>query len=554
MANDLDEQKRQLELKLKMHAASMGGNIRLPRKSKKTSTPSEPWQPKGPLKEIERAPEKREPTETAYELTQKALEMADKVAATKGVQNMITNPIMSSTTKTRNDVTMNPRNTMDSMQQNNNVGKKRQSSVKKAVSTKDPDFSSTPPNQVRPLKVNDTLADILAKMYNLMVFKYEYDNKKHKADKKYRKVLQDLREKHIEELIGLFGGRYKRVKVKKEKQEEETAKREGSSFFSGILTTLKKGVDKALSIFNKPTVKAAKEAVKESAKPGVSTATKVIVGTTAVTALSSMAKIASAESKGDPNQMNITSKEVKNGNQSTAMVVPGNVDITTGKQYDKKLTDMTIPEVIELGRRRNAQLDGGGAAGKYQFEPNTLYDEGRKDGLAPQTFGPNWRNERFSLENQEKLMEFLTAQNIARLEKAGVPVSDQSLYAMHFTGNMEKTKKIINGPESTSMADVLGKAGARQNPSVAKLTVGQYKSSLEKKGFSSKPIKSPMISPVPPVNIPPDPKQLNNQSTSKSDSISMLNNTTNIAHGGTTYLTEEERANRPALIEKTYYG
>ena len=64
----------------------------------------------------------------------------------------------------------------------------------------------------------------------------------------------------------------------------------------------------------------------------------------------------------------------------------------------------------------------------------------------------------------------------------------------------------------------------------------------------------PISSPVPSINIPPDPKQLNNQSAPTSDSISMLNNTTNIAHGGTTYLTEEEKSNRPALIEKTYYG
>ena len=61
----LEQRKRELDTKLRMHEASMGGNVRLPRKTKKESVQTEPWQPKSPLKTIDQSTVNKEPTETA---------------------------------------------------------------------------------------------------------------------------------------------------------------------------------------------------------------------------------------------------------------------------------------------------------------------------------------------------------------------------------------------------------------------------------------------------------------------------------------------------------
>ena len=401
------------------------------------------------------------------------------------------------------------------------------------------------------------MADILAKMYNLMIFKYNYDNKKHKADKKYRKVLQDLRERHIEELIGLFGGKYKRVKSKEEKEEKGTAKKEESSFFSGILSTLKKGVDKALSIFKSPATKAAVQAAKPAA---LSTAVKI--GATAGIAGLSTA-IMAHESKGSPDAYNYytDSKGKKPGNIKNIKSVIK--DAGTGQGDDvlngRKLSDMTVAEIQDLQSQGKLY-----AVGKWQIIPTTMDDMVQKLKIDP-------TKQKFDDDFQEKLFtDYFAASKRPLIGKylsgdSGVSKEDATMEIAKEWSSVGVPRDIKKGElgidkngipmprQDLKKGDSFYKGGG-DTSATSPDVIG---TALEKAKVNQKPqssSKAPVIVSPPPVNIPPDPKQLNKQSSPNSDSISMLNNTTNIAHGGTTYLTEEEKANRPALIEKTYYG
>jgi hypothetical protein len=200
------------------------------------------------------------------------------------------------------------------------------------------------------------------------------------------------------------------------------------------------------------------------------------------------AKISGRESAGmtekSYNIMNIAPGEKSNSYE----VVKGNKDID-GNPYEKNLTDMNIGEVIQLAETRGKKFNkrgAGKAAGKYQFMPGTLAD------MAKLTFGTNWQSVQYSPENQEKLMDTFTMSNVEKLQKAGLPVSDASLYIMHFTGSTKKTAMILDDNNNDmKMSNVLGEAGTKANPRIAEMTVGQYKQSLKtevvKKGQIVKP-------------------------------------------------------------------
>jgi hypothetical protein len=221
-------------------------------------------------------------------------------------------------------------------------------------------------------------------------------------------------------------------------------------------------------------------------------------------------KVASAESAGNnPDSYLLMNKANAEVGKNSNLIKRGAIDITTGKPFEKDLTEMTMGEVFDLGmRRRNyfKQSGAGAAAGKYQFMPATL------EGFAKRAFGDNWRNEKYSAENQELLMKNLTEGNAAALKRAGVPVTDAALYLVHFSGNAQYAKKVLTAPDETSMASFMSPAVINANPSVARMTVGQYKSYLAKKGFDFKEVDLKEIDKtkpegVSPTAVPPTPVQ-----------------------------------------------
>ena len=180
-----------------------------------------------------------------------------------------------------------------------------------------------------------------------------------------------------------------------------------------------------------------------------------------------------SDNKKDPND-----KFDKSGDKVTLgsnKIVKGNIDITTGQPFTKSLTEMSMAEVIELAQRRSKFFDksGAGAAmGKYQFMPLTLAEQAKK------LFGPWALYQPFSEENQELLQQSLMRGNAKALMNTKLSITDANLYLMHFFGNTRQAGRVINGKDSDSMGDILGPAGSRANPSIAKMNVGQYKKYL----------------------------------------------------------------------------
>ena len=554
MPKDIDEQKRELETKLKMHAASMGGNVRSPKKV--SNLLKEFYKLDGvnvSPKEIEKQV-LQEPTETIYELTQKSLAMADAIMSTKGIKDMVSNPIMSST--------LNPRNKKDIIIKN-----KTESKAKKVTNNKDPNFTTVSPNQVRPLRLKDTIADILGKMYNFMVKKYIYDDKEFKKEKKYKNKLVKLKEKHTDELISLFGGKYRKIQAK------EKGKKQGPGILNSITNVFKSGANKALSIF-----KSAPAAIKAAPTTIARVAPTAAKIGAAAGAAGLSAAIMARESKGSPDAYNYytdsTSKKPGNIKKIKSVIKDAGTNKGDDDLGGRKISDMTVAEIQDL--QSQGKLF---AVGKWQMIPSTMDDMVEKLKIDPtkQKFDNDFQDKLFAdyfavskrpligkyLSGDAKVSKETATMEIAKewssvgvprdvkkgefgTDKNGKPIPKQNLKK---GDSFYKGGGDVSGTSPEIIGDALEKAKAshQQKPiSKPSPTV----TSEQKQKPISKP--SPTISP-PTTNIPkPVPK--NNQPAPKSDSISMLNNTTNIMNGGTTYVAEDNTSSRSAFIEKTYYG
>jgi hypothetical protein len=152
------------------------------------------------------------------------------------------------------------------------------------------------------------------------------------------------------------------------------------------------------------------------------------------------------------------------------------------KEYNKyKLTNMTIGEVLALAEERRKQFNKpnaegklgsiGVASGKYQFVPKTL------KGTAEQVFGPNYLQEKFSPENQEKLHDRLFKNDILRMKSLGVPISEATIYMAHFLGP-DGAAKLYFASDNTPMSEVMTAQQQQANQKLSQLTVGEYKSRI----------------------------------------------------------------------------
>jgi hypothetical protein len=174
-----------------------------------------------------------------------------------------------------------------------------------------------------------------------------------------------------------------------------------------------------------------------------------------------------------------------------AEILRGNIDATTGKKFDKNLSEMTMEEVIALGKRRlehykSFQFDGkkvdlaiSSASGQFGFTMAAIEDNASK------LFGVNWKKEPYSSENQEKMQSFLMKTNIIRFENQNLPISEAFLYMKHFFGPFsDKPLRILNAKDEEKMSDIMSISQKKSNPTQAAMTVKQYKEHLMQKGFS----------------------------------------------------------------------
>ena len=190
-----------------------------------------------------------------------------------------------------------------------------------------------------------------------------------------------------------------------------------------------------------------------------------------------------------------TRKKIYNILYKDAEIKSGNIDVTTGKKFEKDLNDMTMQEVISLAERREKyysdfKYDGkkvdlavSGASGRYGFTPATI------ENYASKLFGRNWKNELYDEKNQEELQTLLLKSNILKIEEEKIPISTEFLYMKHFFGsNSSKPLKILKANDDEKMSEIMSKLQIKYNPVQAAMTVKQYKDDLIKKGFTFDPI------------------------------------------------------------------
>lgn len=114
----------------------------------------------------------------------------------------------------------------------------------------------------------------------------------------------------------------------------------------------------------------------------------------------------------------------------------GNYDITFGTNKflsteefsgGKKLTEMTLSEVLAFQDKRNSIAKNTGAVGKYQFISSTLKWLIQLSKLNPNTT-------KFTPEVQDHLQSILLKENMKALQRKGVPVTRANLSLSHYVG------------------------------------------------------------------------------------------------------------------------
>lgn len=151
---------------------------------------------------------------------------AMEIAAQPGYQDFMTLPLMSKMFKSytsQSENTPKPEGYQYNMGANGRVGgqkeaednrpseniayEKDKQDKKLSVNKKDPEVTIIGPGSQTKLRAGDSAGDILAKMFNLYQKTEKWEKKKQKRDKKYRKELDDQRERHLEETIEALSGK-----------------------------------------------------------------------------------------------------------------------------------------------------------------------------------------------------------------------------------------------------------------------------------------------------------------------------------------------------------
>ena len=328
-------------------------------------------------------------------------------------------------------------------------------------------YATVEEGKIKRLTKGDSVTDVAVKLSSLVQLSYEKRKLARELARNFEKEMFNEDKRRHEELISAITG------VKKEEEQKSIIQNRIKKSISEVKEFFKEKAS-AISVPKIPlpsgTAAVAKTAVKVAG--GVAAAA---VGTDV------LAKIGGAESSGNYDVMNAVAGEYKN---KTYDIKAGGVSYAGGT-YGKSLTDMTIGEVLELANDRKSKLGGGGAAaGKYQFMPATLQAQ------AQQVFGKEWATTKFSPENQDKLAKNLLDYEVKQLTSRGVQPSEAAIYMVHFLGNGGAAKMVLDESNNDKrMGDLFPRLNNSNNDTIAKMTVAQYKDSLDKKGFSFGPMK-----------------------------------------------------------------
>jgi len=502
---ELQQRRRELDTKLKMHEASMRGSrgvsayLKKEKKIEKAEIEHDKIETKV-LKEVLKEAKTPE-NDIEYELTPKAMEMAARVSKSKGVNSMISNPIASSLTNTNGEETAS-----QPKQKNYKTNQSTQSSSK-PNRRKDPNYSSVAPGVPRPLKVNDTSGDILGKIYNFMFRKYNEDVIQLKNDAKYRRLLHNIKERRIEELIRLFGGKYKKISAKSEEKLEVSKK----GFLGKIVDDIKDVIKSVVGGAGKTVATVSGIASEASITPSVSTVAKIAVGTATVVGTK-----------------NVIAKVLEVGPGFNVVQRP---DGTVEKQTGARNWRNNNPGNIEYKPGGFAEENGAiGSDGRFAIFPT--YEMGRKAKEKLIFEGKNYKD----LDLKSAIARYAPPTN-----KSGQFENDTAAYQ----------KKVLSavGGENRKMSDY----SPAQRESIMNAMEQQEGYRTGKVEATNKTTTSPM--PVSVNTKPQIPATIKPTASKNNTSVSVLNNNTNIINGSTNMaVMSSDNNSYPVLIDKQYYS
>jgi hypothetical protein len=501
---ELQQRKRELDAKLKMHEAGMrsrgiGAYQKKQKAVEKVQIEHDKIETKV-LKEVLKEVKVPE-NDVEYELTPKAMEMASKLSESKVVNNIVSNPIASSLTNIKGE-----KNQSQPKQKNYKTNQPKQSTSKRNK-RKDPNYSSIAPGISRPLKLNDTAGDILGKIYNFMFQKYHRDVIQLTNDAKYRKLLHKIKERRIDELIRLFGGKYKKVDPKSEKKLENGKK----GFLGKIVDGVKDIINSVVGGAGKTVSTVSGTVSKASITPNVSTVAKIAVGAATVVGTK-----------------NVIAKVLEVGPGFNVVQRP---DGTVEKQTGARNWRNNNPGNIEYKPGGFAEENGAiGSDGRFAIFPT--YEMGRKAKEKLIFEGKNYKN----LDLKSAIARYAPPTG-----KSGQFENDTDTYQ----------KKVLSsvGGENRKMSDY----SQSQRESIMNAMEQQEGYRTGKVETTNKTTTSPM--PVSVNTKPQIPATIKPTESKNSTSVSVLNNNTNIINGSTNMaVMSSDNNSYPVLIDKQYYN
>lgn len=217
----------------------------------------------------------------------------------------------------------------------------------------------------------------------------------------------------------------------------------------------------------------------------------------------------------------------------------------------KKLTEMSLAEVMAFQNKRNQTSENTGAVGKYQFIQSTLADLINKSKL-------DINNTKFTPQVQEQLQSLLLKENIKGLKSRAIPTTPTNLSLAHYigVGGVSAVERAIaEGKGDQSVADVLkeytGQDVSKQNRELTQIKAKDFqnfqenrlKSNAERKGMDLSPDFFEKQIEYKDLNAPANtPSEIETQNLIKG------NKGTNLNSSSQSYNTAQEEQDRPLIV------
>lgn len=358
---------------------------------------------------------------------------------------------------------------------------------------KDPNYTSIGEGPPKKLRIDDTKADILAKMYNFMHQDIDMKEKRLKDEKKYRKELDAAKERRMEEVVAAFYGRDIRQK------EKVTQKPSVLKF--GVLGAIGLG---GMLFSEEAFAMIEKFDIKNMIPDFTGFSPSTTEGPVPTNILDLIGKY---ESGGDYNKL------------------------VGGKTAP--LTTMTVGEVLKYQGGMKARGHESTAVGKYQIIKGTL-ESLIKEGVVKET-------DVFSPETQDKLAKAL-------LNRRG--------YQDYLSGKITKSQFIDQVAKEWAAIATSSGESAYKGIGTNKAAAGarEQLSRLLDTAPEQMPLASAPVAPMPLPQTKTLPTPIPKAQYGVQESTSLLNNTTNVFNGGTTYQYTMDNSSKNSVMMDKQYG